>query len=138
MKYLKRHEVPFNGFAWDHPLRARWRELGNADPVVSLHPWRYAFRSRNSAQAFTAAMEKLEDAISQPVELSSMELGQLRDGAKAVLMRDASCHIECKQMHRNPNALERVWTRATFSEHFDLFKKFGLIPENATWDPYFK
>ena len=32
-----------NGFAWDHPLRARWREMGNDDPALSRHPAWHAF-----------------------------------------------------------------------------------------------
>lgn len=44
MRYLKKHQVPFLGFAWNHPLRARWRELDDYDPVVSAHPWLYILK----------------------------------------------------------------------------------------------
>jgi hypothetical protein len=44
MRYLKKHQVPFNGWSWDHPFRVCWRESGNLDPILSLHPWKYAFR----------------------------------------------------------------------------------------------
>jgi hypothetical protein len=42
MRYLKSHQVPFNGFAWDHPLRARWREMERHDPIESVYQWWYA------------------------------------------------------------------------------------------------
>lgn len=44
MRYLKSHRVPFNGLAWNHWFRDRWRKLGNFDPIVSTHPASFAFR----------------------------------------------------------------------------------------------
>lgn len=56
MKYLKKHQVSFNGFAWNHPLRVRWREMGNYDPVMSLHHWQYGWKS---VRWYVAAMLSL-------------------------------------------------------------------------------
>ena len=35
MRIAKAHQQPYHGFAWDHPLRVRWREMGKLDPSLS-------------------------------------------------------------------------------------------------------
>lgn len=200
MRYLKKHQVPFAGFSWDHPLRARWREMGHPDPAMTSHPWQYIWDSwwkgialsfpitllicailarvlhlswsqstpsimqsfvvvegltlfftagmialdwktfqTTADKDFLAAMKELAKALG----LETEELpyfngkGSLQMPAEMRLIFDARKHLKTEAKFL-PGASEREVTKQVFTSHFDLFKRYGLIHETTTWDPFFR